>query len=245
MRNQSIIGLALLLGGNGMIVLGSQWISSGIVALLFATAPLFIAIGETFLPRGEKLTLLGWVGLFVGFSGVAYLVLGGGEVLNIPFKGALILLLGSAFWALGSILSKRLKSQGAIEFDLGIQMLVGGLGLMAAGLLTGEGGRMTITQNGVFAILYLIVFGSLLGYNAYIYLLRVWPATRASTYTYVNPFVAIFLGFLLLREPLSIHVFVGTGIILSGVFMVQFSCLKPPALAPAGQKADQSISEDE
>lgn len=222
-RNQSIIGLALLLGGNSMVVLGSQLLNSGIVSLLFATAPLFIAIGQIVMPTGEKLAPAGWLGLLIGFGGVAYLILSAKENLDISIKGTFIVLLGAAFWATGSILSSKFKNgDGAIEFDLGIQMLAGGLGLTVFGLLFGEASRLVVSAPAIFAILYLIFFGSLLGYSSYIYLLQVWPATRASTYTYINPFVAMFLGFLILREPLTIHVLIGTVIILLGVFMVQF-----------------------
>jgi drug/metabolite transporter (DMT)-like permease len=222
-RNQSIVGLLLLLGGNSMVVLGSLWLNSGIVSLLFATMPLFIAVGEIFLPSEDKLSPLGWLGLFVGFGGVAYLVLGKDSNIDLSLFSVAIVLTGAALWALGSIFSARFKNEGAIEFDLSIQLFVGGCGQIIVGLLAGEASDVSFSLNGSLAILYLIFFGSLLGYNAYIYLLSVWPATRAGTYTYVNPFVAMFLGYLVLREPLSFHIFIGTGIILTGVFMVQYS----------------------
>lgn len=222
-RDQSIIGALLLTGANGMIVLGSQWMDSGIVALLFATAPLFIGIGETILGKGEKLTRIGWGGLIVGFGGVVFLVLGGRENLNMSMTAVFVILLGSFLWAAGSVVSKGIENRGAIEYNIAIQMLSGGAGLTLIGLLLGQERHISYSLNGILAILYLIVFGSLLGYNAYIYLLSVWPAARAGTYAYVNPFVAILLGYLILDEPLSIHVFLGIIIILLGVFMVQFS----------------------
>lgn len=222
-RNQSIIGIALLLGGNGMVVIGSQWMSSSLVALFFATVPLFIALGELFLPKAQRLSPTVWIGLCIGFAGVGFLVLTGRDSLQFSLKGVFTILLGAAFWSIGSILSGKLKSHGAIEFNLGIQMLAGGIALSFAGLLAGDASKLDLSSpSAIWAILYLIFIGSLLGYNSYIYLLSVWPATRATTYTYINPFVAIFLGHIILNEPITIHIFIGAVIILSGVFMVQF-----------------------
>lgn len=221
--HQSIVGLFLLLGGNGLVVIGSQWLHSSVTALLFATVPLFMAIEELLLPGGEKLTWSGWLGLIIGFGGVALLVLTGQENLGISFKGIVTLLIGAISWASGSVYSKRIKSGGAIEVNLSIQMLAAGIGFLITGFLLGEASHITISLTGVLAILYLIIFGSLLGYNAYIYLLSVWPTAKAGTYAYINPFVAIFLGHLILNEPITIFVFIGTSVILAGVFLVQFS----------------------
>ncbi len=224
--HQSIVGLFLLLGGNGLVVLGSQWLHSSVTALLFATVPLFIAIEELILPEGEKLNWTGWLGLIIGFSGVSLLVLMGQKDMGISFKGVVTLLLGAISWACGSVYSNRIKSSGVMEFDLSIQMLAGGIGLLLIGFLLGEINHVTISLPSLLSILYLIFFGSLLGYNSYIYLLSVWPATKVGTYAYINPFVAIFLGHLILDEPLTIHVLLGTTVILAGVFLVQFTGTK-------------------
>lgn len=221
--HQALVGLFVLLGGNGLVVIGSQWLHSSVAALLFATVPLFIAILELLLPGGEKLIWPGWLGLIIGFIGVALLVLTGQKNLDISLIGAVTVLIGAIFWASGSVFSKRIKSGGAIEVNLSIQSLAAGLGFLFTGLLLGEANSVTISRSGVLAILYLIFFGSLLGYNAYIYLLSVWPAAKVGTYAYINPFIAIFLGHLILDEPLTIFVFIGTAVILTGVFLVQFS----------------------
>jgi len=224
--HQSIVGLFLLLGGNGLVVIGSQWLHSSVAALLFATVPLFIAIEELVLPGGEKLMWSGWLGLIIGFGGVALLVLTGQGNLGISIKGIVVILIGAISWASGSVYSKRIKSGGAMEVNLSIQMLAAGIGFLITGFLLRETSHVAISREGVLAILYLIIFGSLLGYNAYIYLLSVWPAAKAGTYAYVNPFVAIFLGHLILNEPITVFVFLGTAIILVGVFLVQFSKIK-------------------
>lgn len=222
-KNQSIIGLFLLLGGNGLIVVGSQWLSPGVVSLLFSTMPLFVAVGQIFFIKDDILNSRGWLGLFMGFFGVGYLVIGGGEALDISLKGAVTVLLGAVLWAIGSILSNIFKRESVVEYDQAIQMTAGGIGLLAVAIFMGEAQNLSISIVGFLAISYLIFFGSLLGYNSYVYLLRVWPPARASTYTYVNPFVAIFLGFLFFKDPLNFHIFFGTGIILLGVFLVQFA----------------------
>lgn len=219
----SIIGLFLLLGGNGLVMIGSQWIHSSISALLFATVPLFIALEELLLPDGERLNFSGWLGLIIGFGGVALLLLTGQENLELSLKGVVILLFAALSWATGSVYSKRVKDGGAMETNLSIQMLAASLALILVGFLCGEGSHLTISLSGALAILYLIFFGSLLGYNAYIYLLNVWPTAKVSTYAYINPFVAAFLGYLVLNEPLTLLSLLGTMIILIGVFLVQFS----------------------
>lgn len=222
-KNQSIVGLFLLLGGNGLIVIGSIWLSPGIVTLLFSTMPLFVAGAQIFFLKDEKLNSKGWLGLFLGFLGVAYLVFAGGKSLNIDLKGALIILGGAVSWAAGTIFSNLVKRESVMEYDQSVQMMAGGLGLVVTGMLTGEYHNLSISLAGVLAIAYLIVFGSLIGYNSYVYLLKVWPPAKASTYTYVNPFVSMILGFLIFKDPLNHHIFIGALIILFGVFLVQFA----------------------
>lgn len=155
-----------------------------------------------------------------------YWLVTGQKDLGFSIKGIGIILIGALSWASGSTYSRRIKSGGAMEVNLGIQAMAAGIGFLIISFLLGESGHITISLKGVLAILYLIIFGSLLGYNSYIYLLSVWPAAKVSTYAYVNPFVAIFLGHLILNEPITVFVFLGTAIILVGVFLVQFSSVK-------------------
>ncbi|ATW25210.1 EamA family transporter [Candidatus Formimonas warabiya] len=236
---QSVVGLFLLLGGNGLVMLGSQWISSSVAALLFATVPLFMAAFGLILPGGEKLNWSGWLGLCIGFVGVALLVFTSLENLKLPLKGLIIILAGAFFWASGSVYSNRIGSTGSVEINLSIQMLAGGAGLLLTGFLFGEAGHLSLTSQGVLAILYLIFFGSLLGYSAYIYLLNVWPAARVGTYAYINPAVAMFLGSLILHEPITAFVVLGTFVILAGVFLVQYSARKRNT-APVSQIPSQT-----
>lgn len=222
-KRQAIVGLFLLLGGNGIVVFVEQWVYSGIAALLLAIVPLFNAILELFLPDAPKLSLKGWLGLVLGFSGVAFLVLfdSGTKVINV--SSVLLLMLAAFFWSAGSVYSQRFKPSGSTVMNIGLQMLSGGIGLIIVGLFMGEASRLQLTAKGLGAMAYLILFGSILGYSSYIYILQRWPASKAGTYAYVNPVVGVFLGAVILGEPISSNVIVSSIIILGGVLLVQLS----------------------
>jgi len=222
-RRQAIVGLFLLLGGNGVVVWAEQWVYSGVTALIMAIVPMFNAILELFLPKGPRLGLKGWFGLLLGFFGVALLVLSGSETNIIDISGGLLLLLAAFSWSLGSVYSKTFKPSGTTVANIGIQMFAAGLGLTLVGLLLGEAGNIHLTSKGIGAMAYLILFGSILGYSSYIYILQKWPASKAGTYAYVNPVVGVILGAVMLGEPVSPYVFISAIIILSGVFLVQLS----------------------
>ena len=222
-RRQAVVGLLLLLGGNGIVVFAEQWVYSGMASLLLAIVPLFNAIFELFLPDGPKLTLRGWLGLLMGFSGVAFLVLFDSGTKAINVSGVLLLMLAAIFWSAGSVYSQRFKSSGSTVVNIGLQMLSGGIGLIIVGLFMGETARLHLTAKGLGAMAYLILFGSILGYSSYIYVLQRWPASKAGTYAYVNPIVGVFLGAVILGEPISPNVIISSIIILGGVLLVQMS----------------------
>lgn len=221
--NMAIVGLLMLLGGNGLVVYSEQWVSSGIASLIVATVPLFMAVIEFFFLRNVKMDFKSIGGLLLGFGGVAYLMLGDGTNATIDFKGLILLLLASLSWAAGSLHSKTIKFKGHIFANIGTQMLAGGIGLTIASLIKGEFTELNFTFNSVLAILYLIVFGSIVGYSCYIYILQRWTAAKAGTYAYVNPVVAIMLGALLLREPITLSVIISMVIVIVGVVLVQGS----------------------
>lgn len=220
----SIVGLLMLLGGNGLVVFAEQWVHSGIASLLVATVPLFIAIIEIFILRDKKMDYKGLIGLALGFGGVVYLTLGKSSIGGIiDFKGTLILLFASLFWSMGSVYSKTFKANGSIISNVGIQMFAGGIGLSTVGLLRGEISSINFARSSVLALLYLIVFGSIIGYSCYIYILQKWPASKAGTYAYINPIVAVVLGTIVLGEPFTFSIVISMMIIILGVFMVQQS----------------------
>ena len=219
----AIVGLLLLLGGNGLVVFASKWVDSGISSLIIATVPLFMALLEAVVLKNSTLCTKGWLGLIAGFGGVMLLIFSNFDTGAINLKGAAILLLAAICWSLGSIFSKNTLPTGSKISHIGIQMIAGGFALSLIGVFVGEVSKLRLSVKGVGALLYLIIFGSIIGYSCYIYLLEKWPASKAGTYAYVNPLVAILLGVIILKESVSPSVVLSTLIILGSVFIVQTS----------------------
>jgi drug/metabolite transporter (DMT)-like permease len=241
-RRHSVIGLFLLVGGNGGVVLASQWVYSGLTSLIVASMPIFMALIELAFPGSGKIGGRGWFGLILGFCGVILLVVTNSGTGAVNLAGAVILVCAAIFWSIGSVYSKQFKATGSIVTHIGIQMLAGGISFIIIGLLMGESSRISLSPQGIGSILYLAVFGSILGYSCYIYVLGRWPAAKAGTYAYVNPIVAIFLGGLILKEVISLSVILCAVVILGGVFLVQTSKLKPvPVMETGSATAEKKI----
>ncbi len=224
LRTLSIVGIFLLVGGNGLVTWSEQWVDSGLAALIIATVPLFMSSIDSLTPGGHRLSPLGWFGILIGFAGVVVLVspsLGLTEGEQIEPAGIVGLVCASFFWSVGSVYSKRRAVGGDIFMNSAVQMLAGGIVLLIVGLLTGEGVRAQFTASGVLSLLYLIIFGSIIGFTSYAYLLRHVPPAKASTYAYVNPIVAVLLGALVLSEPLDARIAIAAAVILGGVAIVQ------------------------
>ena len=224
-----MVGLFLLVGGNGMVVWSVQWVHTSVAALIIATVPLFMSSIDSLIPGGDKLSAFGWFGILLGFAGIAILVspnigLLEGDVSQ-P-KGIAALIFASLSWSIGSVYSKRHKIGGDIIVNAGIQNLAAGLVLISIALATGEPTLVSLTPSGLIALLYLIVFGSIIGFTSYTFLLRHVPAAKASTYAYVNPMIAVILGVLVLSEPLDLRTVIATVVILGGVAIVQASKTK-------------------
>jgi drug/metabolite transporter (DMT)-like permease len=222
--NLSIVGLFLLVGGNGLVVWSEQWVPSGLAALIIATVPLFMSTIDALIPGGHRLSLVGWLGIVIGFSGVIVLVspglgLAAGEAIE-P-RGIAGLVGASFLWSVGSIYARRNPVRGDIFVNVGVEMLAGGFALSLLALASGELMHVRVTEAGILSVLYLIIFGSIVGFTAYGYLLRHVPPAKASTYAYVNPIVAVLLGALVLAEPLEGRTILATVIILGGVGIVQ------------------------
>lgn len=220
-----IVGGLLLLGGNGAVVWAEQTVPSGIAALLVAGTPCWMVLLEWLwkgAPRPGGRTA---AGLLLGFGGIALLVgpsaFTGSE--SIDVSGALVLLAGSLAWAVGSIYSRHAPRPHGALLSTGMQMLMGGLLLLLAGTLTGEWTRVDIeavSLRSLLALGYLIVFGAILGYSAYVWLLRVSTAARVSTYAYVNPVVAVLLGWAIAGETFTLRMAVAAAIIVAGVALI-------------------------
>jgi drug/metabolite transporter (DMT)-like permease len=221
----AIVGGLLLLGGNGGVVWAEQRVPSGLTALLITSVPLWMALLNWLRPGGMRPSGPVAIGLFTGFAGVALLVspgeLAGG--LHVDPLGGAVLLLASLSWAAGSLYSRHARFPESALLATAMEMIAGGVLLLAAGLVAGEWARLdlaAVSPKSFLAFAYLIAFGSLVGFTAYIWLLRVTTPARVSTYAYVNPVVAVFLGWALAGEPLTPRTLIAAAIIICAVVLI-------------------------
>lgn len=215
-RTAALTGVLLFVGGNGLVVLGEQWVDSGLVALIVGTMPLWAALFGGLV--GERPSRREWLGLALGFVGVAALQLGG--ALGDAGAGALVVLLSPVCWALGVVLG-RTRPLPAGPMAAAAQMLTGGAALLALSLASGESLTTLPSARSALALVYLVVFGSLVGFTAYGYLLRHARPAVANSYAYVNPVVAIVLGAALAGELVTPTTWLAAAVILSGVAVLR------------------------
>ncbi|HEV2861473.1 MAG TPA: EamA family transporter [Pyrinomonadaceae bacterium] len=219
-------GLMLLGVGNGAVVWAEQWVPSGMAALLVATSPFWAAALDRMQKDGERVGLRGLVGMAVGFGGLAMLVgpqLFGGEVNGKYVLGVVIIQVGCFFWQAGSVYAKRRPTGVSPLMASAVQMLWAGAALTLLGTLLGEWGGMRFSARSAGALLYLVVFGSIVAYSAYMYAIQKLPLPLVSTYSYVNPLVALVLGWMVLSERLGWREGVSALVILFGVALVKTS----------------------
>jgi drug/metabolite transporter (DMT)-like permease len=216
-----VIGGALLVGGNGGVILAEQYAPTGVVALLVATSPLWMAIIDRVV-FGRRLPALVIVGLLVGFGGVAFLIGSPGSG-RINLFGAALALAAPLCWAGGSVFTRHVKLPIRPLVAASMEMLWAGLLFGIASLLTGELGRLHwqhVSTTSIVALIYLIVFGSLVGFSAYVWLLRSAPLSLVSTYAYVNPVVAVILGAIFVGEAITARLVIAGGIIVLAVALI-------------------------
>jgi len=224
--NLAIIGFLMITIGNLAVVWAEQWVPSGMAALLVATAPFWMAILETFRTDGERVNLRTAIGMLIGFSGVAMLVLPHGGESGLGAQviiGAIVIQVGSMAWQLGSILGKYKIKHVPLLTSAALQMLFGGLACFAIGFALGEASRFHVNARTLGALAYLTILGSIVAYSAYVYALAHMRTTHSSLYAYINPVVAVILGWLILHEPLTVTSIVAMCVILAGVALVQTS----------------------
>src|SRR5947209_9259727 len=214
-----LIGAALLLGGNGGVILAEQYVPTGVVALLVATAPLWMAVIDR-IAFGRRLPPLVIVGLVIGFGGVAFLIGSPGPG-HISLFGAALALAAPLCWASGSVFTRHVRLPSRPLVAASMEMLCAGVLFAIASVVTGELGRLhPFSTTSIVALGYLIVFGSLIGFTAYVWLLRSAPLSLVSTYAYVNPVVAVILGTIFLSERIDLRTVVAGGIILAAVALI-------------------------
>jgi drug/metabolite transporter (DMT)-like permease len=221
-----VVGLMLLGVGNGAVVWAEKWVPSGMAALLVATSPFWAAALERFQKDGERVGFRGLLGMAVGFGGLALLVgprLFGAEMDGKYLLGVLIIQVGSFFWQAGSVYAKQRPVGVSPLMASAVQMLWAGVALTLLGTLAGEWAGMSFSARSAGAVLYLVVFGSIVAYSAYMYAIQKLPLPLVSTYSYVNPLVALVLGWLILSEPLGWREVGAALVILLGVALVKTS----------------------
>ena len=233
------IGCLLLVVGNGGLAWAEQWVPTGYAALIVAVTPIWFLVLETFVFRGDRLSRRGLLGLALGIAGIAILFWP-----KFEHRGALgimqlvastTLLFCSMSWAIGSVLSRKWQMKVDPFSATGWEMTFAAIGNSVVAVATGQYHRIVLTHRALMAVLYLVVFGSWVGYSAYIWLLKHVPTPKVATYAYVNPLVAVFLGWLILHERFDGYMFAGTVVIVAGVALVT------TAKVHSGESGEQTI----
>jgi drug/metabolite transporter (DMT)-like permease len=223
-REAAIVGGLMLLGGNGGVCWAEQIVPSGITALFISTVPIWLVLLDWLWLGNIRPSPRIVLGLALGIGGVALLVRTSGAPGGAaPPLGAAVLVLASGLWAVGSLYSRRARLPAAPFLSIGLEMVAGGALLVLAGAAVGEWSRMNLagaSARSLLSLLYLITFGSLIGFSAYIWLLRSTTTARASTYAFVNPVVAMFLGWAFAGETLEPRTLVAAAVAITGVVLI-------------------------
>lgn len=240
----SVFGFMLLGIANGCLTFSETWIPSSLAALFLTTAPFWLVGLESMMPGGERLSAPVVIGLLVGLAGVILLVLPvGGRVDWSPslWKGFLVLQVGSFFWNAGSILQRRWRATTPPLLTGAIQQIAAGLIYAVAAAVVPEH-PVHLTVTGVAGLAWLITFGSIVGYSAYIYSLETLPVSLVSLYTYINPVVAVALGKLFYEEPFGRREVAAMAIIFTGVAIVKMRTTLVPALSRLRRRPGSSAA---
>ncbi|HEU0053573.1 MAG TPA: drug/metabolite exporter YedA [Longimicrobium sp.] len=242
-RASALVGVLLLGFGNGGVVLSEMTIPSGVSALLVAMVPAWMVLIDWLRPGGVRPTLRTVIGLAVGFAGMVLLVGPASLSGAMDPVGAGVVVVGSISWAAGSIHSRRANVPASPFMATATEMFTGGVFLMLAAALRGELGSVNVASfstRSLLALAYLIVFGSLIGFTAYIWLLRVVSPSRVATYAYVNPVVAVCLGWAFASEPITARMLAAAGVIVAAVAIITTG---KRAASPAAEVEDEAEPE--
>jgi drug/metabolite transporter (DMT)-like permease len=232
LRRLLVISILLLSTGNIGVLWGEEYVSSGLASLIVALVPLWVVMLEAWVFRAGRMTLKGLFGLALGIAGLLVLlwprITSGSHLGRLELFGAAILAGASFLWALGSIFSHRYNLSVDVFVSAAWQMTLAGAVNGVIALVFGQFQKTHWTKSALTGIAYLVVFGSWAGYTAYIYLLEHVPTPKVATYAYVNPIVAVFLGWVILHEQVDLFMLLGTAIIIASVWLVNTSKLKQP-----------------
>ena len=219
----AIQAVFLLCISNGLLTSSVEYIDSGLAAIVAGLVPLFVALFSILLLRFAKFTPLMILGLIIGFGGVVTIFYEHfAQLMDKRFViGIILSLIATISWSFGTVFASRYKPNTQILFSVGLQMLIAGCIMLSISFISGRYVNLLHAEGrAMWSLLYLIVIGSLLTYSAFVFAVSKLPPTQVSVYAYINPIVAIFLGWLILREHMSFNVITGTLITLSGVYLV-------------------------
>ncbi|HUQ17989.1 MAG TPA: EamA family transporter [Gemmatimonadaceae bacterium] len=222
-RNAAIIGLLLLVGGNGAVVFSERMVPSGLAALLVAVVPIWVVLIDWARPRGKKPTLPIIGGLVLGVIGLLVLVNPFSSSSEIRFAGVILLMFGTVSWAGGSVLAQHIDLPKSAALATAIETLAAGVVYLTLSLIMQEPMHLdlaSVSAKSIGGMIFLITFGSVVAFSAYVWLLKVSTPAKVSTYAYVNPVVALLLGWTFAGESLSIRTLVASAIIISAVALI-------------------------
>lgn len=225
----ALLGTLFFLGGNGAVSWGETRVPSGLAAVLVATVPLWIVLVDWFRRGGTRPSAAVLGGVLTGLMGVVLLVGTHGPEGGIDHLGAAVLVIGPIGWAIGTVISRRLPHTGSHLQSGAMQMLAGGAALCVAGLALGEGARLdpgAVSTRSLLAMLYLVLAGSIVGFSAYNWLLQASAPARVGTYAFVNPIVAVFLGWAFAGEAFGTNTLIAALVILAGVVLIVVSRMR-------------------
>ena len=227
-RTAVIVGV-LLLGANGLLSWAEQFVASGVAALLVATVPMWMVIIDALGPSKNRPSMMVIIGLVVGLIGI-FILVGPSSFGSEPIHrvGAFAIVIASISWAFGSVYSKHAVATKSTLQNVGMQMLVGGAILFVAGFLMGERVDVSaISSKSFWALIYLATAGGVVAYAAYLWLLQVASPAKVATYAYVNPVIAVLLGWALASEPLNARVALAAVVVVSAVVLITTAKTKP------------------
>jgi drug/metabolite transporter (DMT)-like permease len=228
-----IAGVLLFVGGHGILAWAEQRVPSGLAALLSATLPLWTVLLARVDGTEPRVGTKGWAGMLLGFAGVALLIGPDGLRLRLDLLAAGGVLSSALLWAVGTSYTRQVRLPASKMLSASMQMIAGGLLLLLGGLLTGETRQLhpaALTARSILSLSYLIVFGSIIAFTVYTWLVSVSSPSMLSTYAYVNPVVAVFLGWALAGEGLSLRMLSATAVILAGVVLVNARRKRHPVI---------------
>ena len=245
--NLALIGVLMIGIGNVAVVYAEHSVTSGFAALLVATAPFTMALMESFRPTGDRLDRRKLIGMGIGFVGVVILVAPEltGSRFDLGFLlGVLAIQAGTIAWNFGSMRSKYHPPKTSTLMSAALQMVLGGAVVATIGFALGEYDRFVFSRRSLAAFIYLVLFGSILAYGAYVYALSKLKTTTVSLYTYINPAIAVVLGWLILSEPIGWNAIAGSAVIFAGMALVQTGRFRPAAPRIAPIVDPEAVEED-